>query len=168
MSLSASMLPEFDHEMAGLRRVLERVPDGKTDWRPHEKSMPLNRLASHLAELPGWCTGTFKETSLDLAPPGAGGWKPLILGKTAEIMGLFDDSLKAGRAALVGASDADMMVGWSLMRARRVLFTLPRIAVYRSFCMNHMIHHRAQLGVYLRLLGVAVPSLYGPTADETM
>jgi uncharacterized damage-inducible protein DinB len=167
MSISASLLGEFDHEFANTRRVLERVPEGKFDWKPHPKSMALGRLASHLTELPLWCTHTFKLTELDLAPPGAPPYQPATLATRDAILKAFDENLAPARAALAAASDADFLVPWSLKSGGQTLFTLPRIAVYRSFVMNHMIHHRAQLGVYLRLNDVPVPPLYGPSADES-
>ncbi len=167
MSLSESLLGEFDHEFANTRRILERVPEGRFDWKPHEKSMALGRLASHLTEIPLWCTTTFTLTELDLAPPGAPPYQPATLRTRAEILQAFDENLRPARGALAAASDADFMVPWSLKRGGATIFTLPRLAVYRSFVMNHMIHHRAQLGVYLRLNDVPLPPLYGPTADES-
>jgi uncharacterized damage-inducible protein DinB len=166
MSVSANLLGEFDQEFGNTRRVLERIPEGKFDWKPHAKSMSLGRLATHLAELALWCTQTFKRTELDLAPPGAPPYQPPTFSTRAEVLQAFDENVRAARAALAAASDPDFMVPWSLKRGGAILFTLPRIAVYRSFVMNHMIHHRGQLGVYLRLNDVPVPPLYGPTADE--
>jgi uncharacterized damage-inducible protein DinB len=166
--MSASLLPEFDLEMANTRRVLERVPDGKAAWQPHQRSMTLGRLASHLAELPSWCTNTFNRTELDLTPPGAPPHSPTLYQTSAELLQVFDKNAKEARAALAGAQDGDFMVPWSLKKGGTNLLTLPRVAVYRSLVMNHMIHHRAQLGVFLRLLDVPIPPLYGPTADEGM
>ncbi len=166
MASNANLLSEFDQEFASTRKILERVPEGKLGWKPHEKSMTLGRLATHLTELPLWCTHTFTRTELDLAPPGAPPYQPPTLATRSEILSALDTNLTPARAALAAATDADLMVPWSLKRGGEVIFTLPRIAVYRSFVMNHMIHHRAQLGVYLRLNDVPLPSLYGPTADE--
>ena len=166
MSIAQSLLPEFDQEMAGTRKELERVPEGKFDWRPHPKSMLLGRLASHLAELPSWGQYALELTELDIAPPGAPAPGANNLGTRAEILALFDKCSAATRKAIASAADADWMVPWSLKKGGATIFTLPRIAVVRSMVMNHMIHHRAQLGVYLRLLDVPVPGLYGPTADE--
>ncbi len=168
MAIKDTLLPEFDQEMAVTRRILERVPDGKNDWRPHPKSMPLGRLASHVAELPSWILNSLTQTELDLAPPPGQEWTPLILATRAEMLSLFDKNRAEARKALEQSLDAAFMVPWSLKRGPAVLMTMPRAAVYRSFCMNHLIHHRAQLGVYLRLLEVPLPSSYGPTADETM
>ena len=166
MAIRDALLPEFDHEMATTRRLLERVPAGKNDWRPHPKSMPLGRLATHLAEVPGWGVHTMTATELDLAPPPGQEVKRAILGTTAEMVALFDKNVQDARAALAAADDSAFMVGWSLKSGPRVIFTQPRAAVIRSFVMSHLIHHRAQLGVYLRLLDIPLPSSYGPTADE--
>lgn len=167
MPIRDALLPEFDHEMATTRRLLERVPDGQPEWRPHPKSSPLGRLSTHIAELPGWVVNTITRTELDLAPPDGKAWTPLILGATREVLALFDRNVAEARAALAAADDVAFAVGWSLKMGPRVIFTQPRAAVYRSFVMSHLIHHRAQLGVYLRLLGVPVPGSYGPSADET-
>ena len=166
MPISQSLLPEFDQEMAGTRKELERVPEGKFDWKPHPKSMMLGRLASHLAELPSWGQYTMELTELDIAPPGQPAPKAYNLATRGEVVALFDKTSAEARKAIAAAADGDWMVPWTLKKGGVALFTLPRIAVVRSMVMNHMIHHRAQLGVYLRLLDVPVPSLYGPTADE--
>lgn len=168
MAIKDSLLPEFDQEMAATRRTLERVPDGKSDWRPHPKSMPLGRLATHVAEISTWIVNSLTKTELDLSPPPGQTWNPNILESRAERLAYFDKNRGEARAALEQSPDAAFMVPWSLKKGPVVLMTLPRAAVYRGFCMNHLIHHRAQLGVYLRLLDVAVPSTYGPTADEQM
>ena len=162
MTIAQSLLAEFDTEMANTRRVLERVPDGKTDWRPHEKSMPLGRLATHVAEFGAWATNTIAKDGLEFGPD----FKPTILKTTAEIVALFDQNVREARAVLAAAPDAEFVKTWTLKFSGRVVFAMPKLAVYRRTVMNHMIHHRAQLGVYLRLLGVALPGLYGPTADE--
>jgi uncharacterized damage-inducible protein DinB len=166
MSIAQSLLPEFDQEMAGTRKELERVPDGKLDWRPHPKSMLLGRLASHLAELPSWGQFTMELTELDIAPVGQPVPKANNLGTRADILALFDQSAAAARKAIAGSADAAFMVPWTLKQGGATIFTLPRIAVIRSMVMNHVIHHRAQLGVYLRLLDIPLPRLYGPTADD--
>lgn len=166
MSIAQSLLPELDHEMAGTHRVLERVPDGRFDWKPHPKSMSLGRLASHLAELPGWGQHTMEVTELDIMPPGQP--KPTFssLASRADILALFDKNLAAARTAIGKGGDAEFMVPWTLKKGGATIFTLPRIAVLRSMVLNHNVHHRAQLGVYLRLLDIPVPALLGPTADE--
>lgn len=166
MSIAQSLLPELDHEMAGTRRVLERVPDDRFDWKPHPKSMTLGRLASHLAELPVWGEGTMVVTELDIMPVGQPKQTGANLANRAEILALFDKSLAAARTAIGKGTDADFMVPWTLKKGGATIFTLPRIAVLRSMVLNHNVHHRAQLGVYLRLLDIPVPALFGPTADE--
>ena len=167
MSISEGLLPEFDHEMANCRKSLERVPDGKFDWKPHEKSMALGRLATHLAEISWWAIPTLEKDELDLAPPGAPPYEPKVLDTTAEVLELFDKNLAAARQAIAGAGDEHLLKTWSLLMGGKTIFTMARVAVLRNMVMNHMIHHRAQLGVYLRLNDVPVPALYGPSADET-
>jgi uncharacterized damage-inducible protein DinB len=166
MAISQALLPEFDHEMANTRKTLERVPDGKFGWKPHEKSMPMGNLAIHLATLPGWTVQTLKQESLDLAPPGGEPFKLPEAKSTQEVVDMFDQNVAAARAAIAEATDEELMKPWSLLMTGKTIFTLPRAAVLRSFVMSHSIHHRAQLGVYLRLNDVAVPSIYGPSADE--
>lgn len=165
MGLSESLLPEFDHEMANTRKTLERVPDEKFAWKPHEKSFPMGNLAGHLANLPSWGILTISSDSFDMAPGG----QPLKtpeLSSTKDMLAKFDENVAATRSAIAGASDADLFKTWTLMSNGNTILTMPKIAVLRSFVMNHMIHHRAQLGVYLRLNDIPVPSIYGPSADE--
>jgi uncharacterized damage-inducible protein DinB len=166
MALSAALLPEFDQEMANTRKTLERVPDGKFSWKPHEKSSGMGPLAGHLANIPSWLTFTIKEDSLDLAPGGKQMEPPPVPKNNKELLAAFDKNVKEGRAALAAVSDAELMKPWSLLNRGKTLMTLPKVAVVRSFVMNHLIHHRAQLGVYLRLNNVPVPAIYGPSADE--
>ena len=160
--IGASLLPEFDQEMATTRRVLERVPGERGDWKPHPKSFSLGHLAQLVSWMPGWIANTLRETKLDLQ--GAAGYS---LEKTETLLAGFDRNVKDARAALEAAKDADFEVPWSLTRGEQVLFTAPRAAVVRSH-ISHLSHHRGQLTVYLRLLDVPVPSIYGPTADERM
>ncbi len=166
MPISKALLPEFDHEMASTRKTLERVPDDKFGWKPHEKSMPMGNLAVHLATLPGWTVQTLTQESLDLAPAGGEPFKLLEAKTTEEVLGIFDKQVAAARAEIAKASDEELMKPWSLLMTGQTIFTLPRAAVLRSFVMSHSIHHRAQLGVYLRLNDIPVPSIYGPSADE--
>jgi len=166
MPISQALLPEFDHEMASTRKTLERVPDDKFGWKPHEKSMPMGNLAAHLATLPGWTVTTLTQDSLDLAPEGGEPFKLPEAKTTEEVLGIFDTQVAAARAAVAEATDEQLMKPWSLLMTGKTIFTLPRAAVLRSFVMSHSIHHRAQLGVYLRLNDIAVPSIYGPSADE--
>jgi len=168
MSIAQSLLPEFDAEMKATRTVLERVPEDKLEWRPHEKSMPLGQLAHHIARLPQWGSMTFQSTEIDLASPEAKDWRLDPPKTRAEILNLFDSSSAEARQALMSASDADFNVPWTLRMGDRKFFTIPRSAVYRQMVMSHSIHHRAQLTVYFRLVGIPVPPLYGPTADEQM
>lgn len=165
MALSQSLLPEFDHEMANTRKTLERVPDEKFDWKPHDKSFPMGALATHLANLPSWGSLTVSSDSFDMAPEG----KPLKtpeLNSREAVLAKFDENVAATRAAIAAAKDEDLFKPWTLMSNGKTILTLPKIAVLRSFVMNHIIHHRAQLGVYLRLNDIPVPSIYGPSADE--
>jgi uncharacterized damage-inducible protein DinB len=166
MKLSETLLPEFEHEMANTRRTLERVPEDKLDWQPHEKSMTMGGLTTHLANIPSWAMHGIDQDSLDVAPPGE---KPLRIEPVqsrAEALAMFDRNVAAARAAIAGASDEHLLKPWSLLSGGRTVMTLPRVAVLRSFVMNHNVHHRAQLGLYLRLNDVPVPAIYGPSADE--
>src|SRR5262245_47576088 len=166
MSISASLLPEFDQEMTNTRKALERVPDDKFDWKPHEKSMALGGLATHLANLPGWTVFTINQDSLDIAPPGEEPFRVEQKKSRQEILEDFDKNVTVARAAIAGASDEVMLKPWSLLSGGNTVLTLPKIAVLRSFVMNHIIHHRGQFTVYLRLNDIPVPSIYGPSADE--
>jgi uncharacterized damage-inducible protein DinB len=161
MSISAALLPEFDHEMATTRKTLERVPEENLAWKPHQKSMSLGQLASHIAEMPGWGVAGLTMDSLDMA-----NYKPWLGSSRQEILGVFDKNVAAARTAIEGADDARYMTNWSLTRGGQTMMTMPKIAVVRTFVLNHVIHHRGQLSVYLRLNNVAVPSIYGPSADE--
>jgi uncharacterized damage-inducible protein DinB len=165
MGLSTALLPEFDHEMDNTRKTLERVPDDKFAWTPHEKSMPMGALAGHLANLPSWGSLTVGSDSFDLAPGGEP-VKSAPLNSSEEVLAAFDENVAATRAAIAGASDEELFKPWSLLSNGSTIMTLPKIAVLRNFVMNHLIHHRAQLGVYLRLNDIAVPAIYGPSADE--
>jgi uncharacterized damage-inducible protein DinB len=166
MAIREGLLPEFDQEMAGTRKTLERVPMEKPGWRPHEKSMPMGHLAVHVATLPGWAEFTINQDELDLAPVGAPPLEMPKAGTQKELLALFDESSAKGRAAIAKSSDEHLLKPWSLLMGGKTLFTMPRIAVLRTFLMNHLIHHRAQLGVYLRMNNLPVPALYGPSADE--
>jgi len=166
MSLSQSLLPEFDQEMANTRKTLERVPDEKFSWKPHDKSGSMGWLAGHLANIPGWAVETIKKDSFDMSPGGKPFQPPPVPKSRKELLELFDKNVAAARAALAGASDADLGKPWSFLNNGTVLFSMPRIACLRTWVMNHNVHHRAQLGVYLRLNNIAVPAIYGPSADE--
>ena len=166
MTIGESMLPEFDHEVAGARKTLERVPENRFDWRPHPKSGTMVWLATHLANLPSWGVLTIKQDELDLMPGGKPLPAPPRPANAADLVAALDKNAAAARAALAAASDADLMRPWSLLQNGATIMTMPKIAVLRGMVFNHLIHHRAQLGVYLRLNDVAVPPLYGPSADE--
>lgn len=166
MPIAESLLPEYDHELATTRRVLERVPDAELAWKPHEKSMTLGQLAGHVANIPFWLIMTMKAASYDL---GVNDDKEARLEPPASrnaLLEAFDAKVKEARATLASASDAEMMAPWTLKSGGQEVFTMPRVATVRTFVMNHLIHHRGQLSVYLRLKNVPVPPIYGPTADE--
>lgn len=167
MAINQMLLPEFDQEMASCRKLLERIPDDKLDWRPHEKSYSIGELATHLANLPHWGLITVTDDSFDMAPAGGEPVRDDPVTSAAEAVAVLDKKVAAARAAIAGASDEALMSDWSLLSGGQALFTLPKIAVLRTFVLNHMIHHRAQLGVCLRMNDVALPAIYGPTADES-
>jgi uncharacterized damage-inducible protein DinB len=167
MPLRDALLPEFDHEMANTRKSLERVPEDKFGWKPHEKSGTLGWLAAHLAEIPAHVPMTLAQDSFDIAPQGEHRQPAKPAASRSEILEGFDKNVAAARAAIAGAEDRVLMQPWSLLSGGKVVFTMPKIAVLRGFVMSHTIHHRAQLGVYLRLNDVPVPAIYGPSADET-
>jgi uncharacterized damage-inducible protein DinB len=167
MALNHALLPEFDSEMANTRKTLERVPEDKFGWKPHEKSTTMGNLAVHLAQLPSLGERALANDSLDVNPPDGPGYAPPQVNTREELLALFDKNVAAARAAIAGASDEHLLRSWSLLNGGKVMFTLPKAAVLRSFLLNHSIHHRAQLGVYLRLNDVPVPSIYGPSADES-
>jgi len=164
--LAELLLPEFDEEMTATRRVLERVPDGKSAWKPHPKSMTLGRLATLVAELPTWAVNALTLDELDIMPPGGAPLKFEALESTARILELFDRNAAAARAALAQAPDAEFKKPWAFKVAGRTVATNPKFTVYRRTVLNHLVHHRGQLTVYLRLNGAPVPAVYGPTADE--
>ena len=165
MPIAESLLPEYDHELATTRRVLERVPEAEFGWKPHAKSMSLGQLAGHVANIPFWLTMTMRAPSYDLEAGDKEATLEVPSSKDV-LLKEFDAKVKDARASLARASDAEMMAPWTLKSGDHEIFTLPRVAAVRSFVMNHMIHHRGQLSVYLRLKDVPVPAIYGPTADE--
>jgi len=166
MAISQALLPEFDNEMANTRKTLERVPTEKFGWKPHQKSFTMGALATHIATMTGWAKDTIAHDSFDVNPAGGQPHQMPKAETNAQLLELFDKGVKDARAAIAGASDEQLMQPWSLLNGGKPIMTMPRIAVVRSFVMNHTIHHRAQLGVYLRLNDIAVPSIYGPSADE--
>lgn len=166
MTYAATILPEFDGEMASTRKVLERIPDAKLDWRPHPKSHTIGWNANHLADLPGWIVAVLAGPSFDIAPVGGEPRKTPQLASNAEILAMFDRNVAAAREAIAGVQDEAMGDIWSLLRGGEPMFSLPRAAMIRSFVLNHVIHHRAILCVYLRLNDLPVPGMYGPSGDE--
>jgi len=162
MPIRDILLPEFDHEMASTRKILERVPEEDLHFQPHPKSMPLGRLAGHIAELPGWVVPAMQREMLELDA----NYKPYVPASPKEALERFDKNVGEARAALSGVSDEQLAVAWTLKAGGKTIFTLPRVAAYRGMIMSHLIHHRGQLGVYLRVLEVEIPGMYGPSADE--
>jgi uncharacterized damage-inducible protein DinB len=162
MPIKDGLLVEFDHEMATTRKLLERVPEEKLGWKPHAKSMSLGGLATHLANLPRWGGTILNQSFFDLADS-----PPNLQEKTsrAEILAAFDEDAKQARASL-DKTDAELMAPWALKRGGHEIFSLPRMAAFRTFVLYHIVHHRGQLSVYLRLNDVPVPAIYGPSADE--
>jgi uncharacterized damage-inducible protein DinB len=165
-AIAQSLLPEFDQEMANTRKTLERVPDDKFDFKPHAKSGSMGWLAGHLANLPLWAVMTLKEDSLDIAPAGGQPFKLPETKNRKQVLETFDENVANARKGLQSATDAQLMKSWSLLKTGQPIMTMPKVVVLRSFVLNHIIHHRAQLGVYLRLNDLPVPSIYGPSADE--
>jgi uncharacterized damage-inducible protein DinB len=168
MTIGQSMLTEFDEEMKNTRKVLERVPDEKWNWKPHEKSGTMGWLAGHVGTVPEWITMTINTRELDYAPVDGPSYQPPKIENRAQLLAAFDKGSAEARAALANVSDEEIVKGWKLLAGGQEIFTLPRVACIRSMCMNHLIHHRAQLTIYFRLVGVPVPGLYGPSADEGM
>jgi uncharacterized damage-inducible protein DinB len=165
MPIRDQLLPEFDQEIAATRRLVALVPDARFAWRPHPRSWTVGELATHLANIPTWLGGTLRTSELDLAPPGGPAYTPPRAASTREVLEQLDRSAADARAALAAVSDADLAQPWTLKKGGAALFTLPRLASLRSFVLSHLVHHRGQLTVYLRLLDVPLPSTYGPTAD---
>jgi uncharacterized damage-inducible protein DinB len=164
MAIKDGLLADYDHEMGTTRKLLERLPEDKLSWKPHTKSMSLGGLATHLANLPTWGGTILNDASFDLA-----GAPPNLAEKSsrAEILAAFDDTCKRTRGWM-DKTDAEYQSPWTLQRGGQQLFSVPRVAAFRSFVLHHIIHHRGQLSVYLRLNDVPVPAIYGPSADEGM
>lgn len=167
MPIAQALLPEYDHEMANTRKFLERVPDDRLAWKPHQKSWTIAELGTHVSNLPSWVGYTIDLDELDIAPVGKPPYKEDAKKSQKEMLEAFDQHVKTGREAIARASDESLMAPWKLLSGGQTILTMPRIAVLRSFIMNHSIHHRAQLGVYLRLCDIQVPAVYGPSADES-
>lgn len=167
MRIGQTMLPEFDAEMANTRKVLERVPDDKMDWKIHEKSNTIGWVANHLADIPRWLEFTINQDELDLAPKDGQPFRSPAETSAKALVELFDKNVATGRKVLEAVEDAELHKPWSLLNAGETLMTLPKIVVVRTWVFNHSIHHRAHLCVYFRVNDVPVPSLYGPSADES-
>lgn len=165
MAVKDGLLPEFDHEMGTTRRLLERVPQADMAWKPHPRSFSLGQLASHIANIPTWVDATLDFAVFDLATIGDDG-RPKQPVEIAPVLAAFDANVKKARAKIDAQPDGALFAPWTMKVGNDEMFTMPRIAVLRSFIMNHLIHHRGQLSVYLRLRDVPLPAIYGPTADE--
>ena len=165
MSLKERMLAELEQEMATTRRVLERVPEKRAAWQPHPKSKTLGELAVHLARVPGWIASVAGLASFDMAPPGG---RPPDPGfeSTARLLQTFDQNVAAARSALAGTGDGDLDTPWTMQRGGKDMLRITRADLFRVLLLNHMIHHRGQLTVYLRMNDVPLPIVYGRTADE--
>jgi len=164
MNVRESLLPEFDHETTMTRVVLERLPEGAFEWRPHPKSYTLGGLATHLAQIPHWGTSILTKDFYDLASSTTR--EPLTSLKA--VLETFDGHVREVRSALVELTDGQLLQPWALRRAEKIILSMPRVSALRGFVVRHLVHHRGQMTVYLRLNGVPLPPLYGPTADETM
>ena len=166
MNSAETILPEFDREMANTRKLLERVPEDKLDWQADPQSHTIGWNANHLAEIPGWVEGVLTAPSWDIAPSGGEPYQSPKLTSRQEILDLFDRNVAAASKAIAAVKDDQMTQSWSLLKAGTPLFTMPRVSMIRSFVLNHLIHHRAILCVYLRLNYIPVPGMYGPSGDE--
>jgi uncharacterized damage-inducible protein DinB len=169
MSLAESLLAELEREIDATRRLIERVPESDLLWRPHPRSMTLGQLATHLAEIPRWTRTLIEDASYDVGRDEVGAdAEPRQHGASAAILGALDDNLARARRMLTDRSDAELLSYWTLRRDGHELFTVPRVAALRAYVLNHLVHHRGQLSVYLRLRDVALPPIHGPSADEPL
>lgn len=166
MSISESILPEFEQEMSSTRKVLQRVPDDRLNWQAHEKSRSIGWVACHLAEIVGWVEGTLTQESWDIAPADGEPYQSPQLGSRQEILELFDANVAAARERITTTPDEEYGKPWSLLAGGETLMTLPKLGVIRRWVINHSIHHRGHLCVYLKLNNIAIPALYGPSSDE--
>lgn len=167
MSIRQSLLPEYDAEMANTRKVLERIPEDKLEWKAHPKSNTIGWVGMHLAEIPGWTEPTLNKDFWDIAPVGEEPYRTPKATTLKAMLDLFDENVASGRAAIAAAEDEQFQQPWSLLMGGNPVLTMPRIGVIRTYVLNHSIHHRAHLCVYLRLNNVPVPGMYGPSGDET-
>lgn len=167
MKLNELLLAELDREAVGIRKTLERVPEGKNDWKPHEKSMPLGYLATIVATIPGWIDMVVNMDELDINPPGGPKFKAQEWKTRRELIEQFEASLKKGREVLANTTDDRLLnAKWRMLAAGKLMSEQPRYVAIRDGVLNHMAHHRGQLTVYLRMNDAKVPAIYGPSADE--
>ena len=166
MSISENFLPQFDHEMQITRSCLAQASTDKMAWKPHEKSMTMGRLASHIADMVSWAKGIINTDEFDVAPPGGEPYQVKDAGTTEELLAMFDKAVAGSRPAIAGASDETLRGTWTFKSGGEVVVSMPRIACLHAFIVSHIIHHRGQLSVYLRLNDIPVPSIYGPSADS--
>jgi uncharacterized damage-inducible protein DinB len=164
MTIAETLLLDFDAEIANTRRTLERIPENDPQWKPHEKSMPIGRLALHTARLPAFCTRILTTSELDMDKEK---WPDIVFESTAHLLSELNRTATEAKGHLAGSSDEQLKESWKLLFKGQAFLNAPRMILYRTMFLNHLVHHRAQLGVYLRLLNIPVPGLYGPSADES-
>jgi uncharacterized damage-inducible protein DinB len=165
MSIAEAMIGEFSHESTNTRKMLERLPDDKLAWKPHDKSMTMGRLATHLAEIPEWAATIVNDETFDM---DAAGYEPKALASKQEILDCFDKNVEAFKKVMSGQQDEHLFKNWKLISGGHTAVDMARVACLRGFILSHSIHHRGQLSVYLRENDVPLPAIYGPSADETM
>lgn len=167
MKITELLLSELDREAVGIRKTLERVPEGKNDWKPHEKSMPLGALATIVANIPAWLDMVVNMDELDINPPGGSQYRPPVWKTRRDLLDQFEASLKRGREVLKNTTDDRLLnTKWRMLSGGKLMSEQPRYEAVRDGVLNHMAHHRGQLTVYLRLNEAKVPAIYGPSADE--
>lgn len=165
MKLNEALLAELQMEAQSTRKMLASIPDDKLTWKPHDKSMSLGHLASHMADIPNWAVVTIEQDELDFATSD---YKVKEYENTAELLKSFDENMAKAVKSLENASDETMMKNWKMRAGDVIYMDMPKVQVMRGFVLNHNVHHRGQLSVYLRLNDIPLPSVYGPTADEAM
>ncbi len=166
MTIGQGMAQELQQSAVSARKVLERIPEEKFDWTPHTKSMTFLKLGSHVAESIGWAKFTIETDGMDVAPVDGPAWEPYVAKSSAELLETFDKNLAESLEALNAVNDATLMETWTMKKAGAVMMAMPKLVVLRGFILDHLVHHRAQLGLYLRLNDISVPAMLGPSADE--
>ncbi|MEO8593311.1 MAG: DinB family protein [Candidatus Solibacter sp.] len=166
MNISDALLPELDQELATTRKCLSRIPEDKFNYKPHPKSFDMISLAVHISTMLGWGVTTLQADSFDYAPEGGEPYVAPTVKTNTELMELFEKGAAEFRSMLAAADNEAMMKPWSLLGGGKVMFTMPKVAVIRGMIFNHIVHHRGQLSVYLRMCDIPVPAMYGPSADE--